>query len=90
MIIDMRCPACNRPICGEQDIVTLAILPEARACQHCHSLVRLAFSPAPLGERYFVLASRPNVILDEEELADAIYTTATQDLVPDGSRIVGG
>lgn len=39
MNVDMRCPACNRAMQGDQDIVSRGKVPIVRECPHCGSAV---------------------------------------------------
>lgn len=61
-ITDCRCPACNLPVTGKQDVIDNGPKPaNVTSCQHCNTAVRCVDSPAgELSQWYFeagVLAS---------------------------------
>lgn len=58
---DCRCPACNQPVVGTEDVVDGSKPTIITACQHCNTSVRVVDSPAgELSKWYFeagILAS---------------------------------
>lgn len=51
MIVDYRCPKCDRPLVGKQDVVTLKRKPKREVtCPHCGSTVVRSEKVGDLGE----------------------------------------
>lgn len=36
---DYRCPCCNRPVSGKQDVTLATNQPKAKQCQHCKTAI---------------------------------------------------
>lgn len=53
-LVDMRCPACSKPLRGKEDVATLAKPPwEIKKCRSCGVGVKLT-APIYLRNHYFV------------------------------------
>ena len=54
-IFDKRCPKCNRPVSGTQEVTSLpSSYSDVATCQHCKAVVRLNFETTDLGpEAYY-------------------------------------
>ena len=50
MIVDCRCPRCNRPVIGTEDVRTTSELPpDPKACRWCKATIRLVQSEEEAG-----------------------------------------
>lgn len=49
MIIDFRCPDCNRPVTGNQDVESTKVIPRTPdTCQHCGLRIQLKAATSKL------------------------------------------
>jgi uncharacterized Zn finger protein (UPF0148 family) len=59
-MLDRRCPACNRPVRGKQEVVTLKALTPAdkkiAGCPHCKTPIRLSGEVCDLGGHFYETA----------------------------------
>lgn len=46
LMFDMRCPSCNRPLKGKEDVVHRASTPKIEACPSCKTKVFLVKADA--------------------------------------------
>ena len=65
IMIDRRCPKCNRPVKGKQEVARVSCTSgDSRtwSCPHCKTPIRLSFRPCSLGALYFVVFERPKQV----------------------------
>lgn len=56
LVIDLRCPSCNAPVVGRQDVDILAKVPRVRECRKCKKPVRMTQSDVGEMSDYYVEA----------------------------------
>lgn len=58
ILVDMRCPACNMPARGTQDVRQEPRLPDVIECKHCRTPVRFVRSLGGLGDHHLEKRTR--------------------------------
>lgn len=54
VMLDYRCPKCNEPVVGHEEVKHVKRLPAVKQCQNCKTKVRIQHTEEDLGpEAYF-------------------------------------